>query len=252
MLRPRITAQNRAQAKPVAQRSLLSGHSKWRALRRSILADEPLCRMCSAIGRVTAAVEVDHIVAVVDGGSDDRSNLQPLCVPCHDTKSARENRERVLGTASDQPILPASCDLTLVCGPPGAGKTTYVSAHACAHDTVIDLDLIICRMTGLPMYTGNRTLLEPAIAERNRMLHKLCVMPPQHHAWYVVAATYAQRQWWQKTLQPKHIVLLDPTLDVIVERIRKDVRRGERMHEHIVAAQRWYYAEVLERGELTQ
>ncbi|NTS64168.1 HNH endonuclease [Sphingomonas sp. HHU CXW] len=58
--------------------------------RRSILSDEPLCRTCVKAGRVTAATVVDHIVPLSEGGSDDRSNKQPLCTPCHDAKSKAE------------------------------------------------------------------------------------------------------------------------------------------------------------------
>ena len=61
---------------------------RWRKIRATVLADEPLCRMCSAAGRVTAATEVDHI----DGNAwnRDRSNLRPLCKPCHSARTARD------------------------------------------------------------------------------------------------------------------------------------------------------------------
>jgi len=39
---------------------------------------------------VRAADEVDHIVPLSRGGGDERSNLQPLCRPCHAAKTARE------------------------------------------------------------------------------------------------------------------------------------------------------------------
>ena len=34
--------------------------------------------------------EVDHLVPLFDGGSNDYTNLQALCVKCHKTKSMRE------------------------------------------------------------------------------------------------------------------------------------------------------------------
>lgn len=40
------------------------------------------CRRCGA----TERLQVDHIVAVVHGGSDDPSNLQTLCGPCNRAK----------------------------------------------------------------------------------------------------------------------------------------------------------------------
>lgn len=49
------------------------------------------CRMCSIL--LPPDFEVDHILALEDGGEDIASNLQCLCVPCHKTKT-RLNRLR--------------------------------------------------------------------------------------------------------------------------------------------------------------
>jgi 5-methylcytosine-specific restriction protein A len=64
----------------------------WQRLRLRILGAEPLCRACKQQGRVTAADCVDHILAKAHGGTDDERNLQPLCTPCHRTKTANEAR----------------------------------------------------------------------------------------------------------------------------------------------------------------
>jgi len=45
---------------------------------------------CQACGLVTLQLEVDHIINIAQGGSDDDANLQALCVPCHRSKTARE------------------------------------------------------------------------------------------------------------------------------------------------------------------
>lgn len=83
--------------------SKLSRHKRgygasWDKLRKIILADEPLCRTCTAEGRVTVATHVDHIKPKAKGGTDEPSNLQPLCAPCHDAKTDRENVEARGGT----------------------------------------------------------------------------------------------------------------------------------------------------------
>jgi 5-methylcytosine-specific restriction protein A len=62
----------------------------WDRLRKQVLTREPLCRMCHVKGRVTAATEVDHIKPKAKGGTDELSNLQPACQPCHKAKSAAE------------------------------------------------------------------------------------------------------------------------------------------------------------------
>ena len=55
--------------------------------RQALFEREPLCRRCSDQGRVRAATKADHIVALVNGGSDTEDNLQPLCDDCHDAKT---------------------------------------------------------------------------------------------------------------------------------------------------------------------
>jgi 5-methylcytosine-specific restriction endonuclease McrA len=67
---------------------------------------------CADCARITADLEVDHIVPLSKGGSDaDETNLQLLCVGpsntgCHAKKTARENghRERVGCDANGYPI----------------------------------------------------------------------------------------------------------------------------------------------------
>lgn len=60
------------------------------------LARFPWCRACERKGIETLAREVDHVVPIADGGTEDESNLQGLCIPCHREKSANESRGRNL------------------------------------------------------------------------------------------------------------------------------------------------------------
>ena len=61
-----------------------------RRLRAMVLAEEPLCRECLRQGRITPATDVDHIVPLAAGGTNDRSNLQALCHSCHSKKTFRD------------------------------------------------------------------------------------------------------------------------------------------------------------------
>ncbi|WP_222943066.1 HNH endonuclease [Stenotrophomonas maltophilia] len=51
-----------------------------------------MCQPCKQQGRVTEATEVDHIVNVAEGGSDDETNLQAICAECHGVKTQAEAR----------------------------------------------------------------------------------------------------------------------------------------------------------------
>ena len=56
---------------------------EWRKVRADHLRLEPLCVDC---GRL--ATEVDHIIAIERGGSNDHSNLASRCKRCHSRKTA--------------------------------------------------------------------------------------------------------------------------------------------------------------------
>lgn len=58
--------------------------------RAQVLEEEPFCRECLKRGLHVASDKVDHIVPLAWGGSDERSNKQGLCDPCHDAKSKAE------------------------------------------------------------------------------------------------------------------------------------------------------------------
>ncbi len=61
----------------------------WMTIRQAILTTEPLCRVCVSQARVVIAEEVDHILALDSGGTDDPENLQSLCRACHQAKTTR-------------------------------------------------------------------------------------------------------------------------------------------------------------------
>lgn len=69
----------------------LSGR-RLQLLRKELFTREPMCRECAKHGHVTVAVIRDHIKPLAEGGLDVDSNVQPLCQPCSDTKTASESR----------------------------------------------------------------------------------------------------------------------------------------------------------------
>ncbi|MFK0295486.1 HNH endonuclease [Streptomyces sp. NPDC090442] len=84
--------------KPVDHRQPWSNRSKrnqargagWTQRRLHVLhRDRRRCYRCGS----PQATEVDHIVPVARGGSDDLVNLAAICRSCHRTKTAEESRQ---------------------------------------------------------------------------------------------------------------------------------------------------------------
>ena len=151
----------------------------WRkpnvGLRAMVLARDPLCVECLKSGELEPSTEADHI-RPHNGDWDlftDMDNLQGLCKSCHSRKTKREQYDSNNPNAcwwcriaymeyspESEGGLCVRCNRTkkymqtmqyartVVCGPAGAGKTTYVRSNASANATVWDADDIVKAMTG--------------------------------------------------------------------------------------------------------
>ena len=76
----------------------------WYRLRAAQLRDEPLCRLCQQMGRVSPATVVDHIIPHKGDESlfFDPGNLQSLDKKCHDSvKQKQERSGHLVGCGED-------------------------------------------------------------------------------------------------------------------------------------------------------
>lgn len=74
-------------------RTLKLDGAAWRKLRESVLALEPLCRHCKAMGVTACATEIDH--KDNNAANNDPDNLQALCKSCHSRKTQADMGKRV-------------------------------------------------------------------------------------------------------------------------------------------------------------
>lgn len=73
------------------------GGRPWRRLRAQVLKrDNHLCQCseCKRLGRLRSADEVDHIVPVAAGGTDELGNLQAINNECHKAKTLLDAKVR--------------------------------------------------------------------------------------------------------------------------------------------------------------
>lgn len=77
---------------------------RLQARRMAYFQDNPLCKHCQAKGKVREARQLDHIIPLDKGGSeDDPANWQGLCVECHRIKSLRDMNSNKLEYGAGRP-----------------------------------------------------------------------------------------------------------------------------------------------------
>lgn len=202
---------NRQQRDPESQAFYNS--TAWKRLRLMVLNEEPLCRVCQA-----AATVVDHIKPISEGGpKTDRENLQSLCKQCHDRKTANEAAFSSRRT----------CEVILVAGPPGAGKTTYVEQQFNAGDMVVDFDRLAQALSFADVYHKPADeLLAFTLAARDAIVQRLLRKHLVKRVWLIEQAPSTARRKTLRQAFGARVVVLKPTSQKCKERIEGDQTRS--------------------------
>ena len=106
-LKPRLLAANTTTVKTLATTPGATPRQRgraWMVRRERLLLANPLCAICLQQGRTTAAIEVDHIIPLHQGGPDIDSNTQNLCIPCHQDKTKQDGSGWRRGTAGSSEV----------------------------------------------------------------------------------------------------------------------------------------------------
>jgi 5-methylcytosine-specific restriction protein A len=245
-------------------------HRRWKRIRARQLAIEPLCRLCKLDGRVTPANIVDHVERHFgDPQKFWNGKLQSVCRSCHEVRKkfieARgfsRDVDPLTGWPKD-PQHPANLPrsafkrfgfgiphnlqrskipVTLICGPPAAGKSTWVETHRQPGDVVISLDECKLKVGGR-MWDIDRRIWRRALAYRDAMLRTLA-MKDHGQAFVVVGApTQAERDAWCAALgvTPDRVIVLATPADECIRRLRADPARAHAVPDLTNGVQRWWH-----------
>jgi len=134
-----------------------------------------------------------------------------------------------------------NCEVWLICGPPAAGKSSYVRANANFRDIVIDVDSI-AREYGLGRERPSEATAM-LLLDRNERLAALAKETSDRVAWVIIgAASEELRQWWCKVLgvEPDHLIVLVPPREELFRRIMADPDRRSVQYLHMRLVDKWF------------
>lgn len=175
-----------------------------------------VCHLCGRPGADSA----DHLIPRALGGPDTLDNLRPAHRSC--------NSARGTGVLGGQ--------VTVVTGPPAAGKTTFVRENAKPGDVVIDYDAlaVALQLPGAHPHDHPPAVLHVAAAARTAAIAAATGPRGRAPVWLIDSrptpkrmAGYRARGW--------RVVTIDPGRDVVLARAR-----AVRMGSTIDVINEWY------------
>ena len=255
--------------------SKLYNSKRWKATRERILKrDLYTCRMPGCgVGLTTGrthprAAVVDH--KTPHNGDPELfwcpdEGLQSTCKKCHDrVKQAIEKRgfsDQIgvdgfpvdkrhpfwaghpmrWGYSIPHGIEPSGIPVTLVCGPPASGKSTYVDANSKPGDVVIDLDAIRRKVGGVE-WDQEASVNRRAFAYRDRVLRGL-KDKRKGRCWLIVMApTKTERDTWVKALGRVTIHIMSTPRSECLARVKADPERHPQATLMLHEIDRWFKA----------
>jgi hypothetical protein len=264
---PGSDASRRARAERDRQRQALRpgpverGYDgEWQRARKHHLANHPAC---SVFGCTMPATDVDHIQSVQDRPDLrlEPSNFRSMCHPHHAQRTARDQgfartgegnsvNAPLRGARHPEWLRPSIVPLTLVCGAPGAGKSTYVEQRRGPKDMVLDLDAIIAKLSGQPLYQAAPSWRDAALRWRNGRLSLIGYVSSRWPmAWLIVAEPRDHwRQWWVDKMRAR-VVVLETPLATCVERVTVDDRRSVAVRQRHCEGIGWWWSAYTRRND---
>ena len=138
-------------------------------------------------------------------------------------------------------IRPSAIPLTIVCGPPAAGKSWFVAQQRSPDDEVIDLDDIVQEIGG-DARTVDRAIRKRALRERNDRLRELAVYAGNAaHAWFITtAASASARRQWARLLKPQRVLVMLTPIEECLRRVRGDIYRARVAEDQTRIIEAWW------------
>ena len=129
--------------------------------------------------------------------------------------------------------------VTVVCGPPGSGKTTYVREHARWGDLVVDLDAIYVAIGGQGDHRHPIGLLPFALAVRDALYRRLEYSNDVLRAWVITGGAKRSARERLRQRLGAHVIVLEAGLNECSRRIHADDSRGSKDAQVALVTKWW-------------
>lgn len=202
----------------------------WQKLREKYISRNPLCERCRRRGETTPAEEVHHVIPIREDRHErlNPENLEALCRSCHARATRREDQ-------FDRPRI------TLVCGPAGAGKTTFVRDRRSVGDLIVDVDLIWRSLGMLPMHLKPNEMTDAVLRTRGFILDYLKRPSQLDAAWVIATApTPKKRRQLERRTRANETVVLAVDAETCKRRLRSDDSRQRDLSHHLSLVDLWW------------
>jgi len=115
----------------------------------------------------------------------------------------------------------------LICGPPGAGKTTYALTHMSPGDVIIDWDLLFVAISGQPLHHNEASLNEWVGDLRDYLIEMTGYgYPGVRNFWVTLCAPRKEtRDYWRDN--GAKVILLKERISTCLARLAKDPTRHD-------------------------
>ena len=203
---------------------------EWRALinelrrERGWRCQDPKCKTPRGPWKM---IYGHHIRELTDGGAPlDKSNILLVCGVCHGRVTAENKARRAVQGQLREPNAirfgHTAMDTTLVCGPPRAGKNTYVEENMRSGDLVVDLDALWSALSLTSSHLAPEENFAFACEARDAVYRRIAQGSPKigHRAWIICqGADIGERKRLAALVRSRRTVVLETNPETCAERL---------------------------------